>query len=244
MKKNLVVILLLSLILTVPVNLYAQKVDIVPYLKQIESGERNKAEEALQKLQKEYPDDPAVMFLEGVLTQNGQEAVAVYNKIIRDYPSSKYADAALYRVYSYYYALGMYGAANEKLARLKKDYPESPYLEIVKKDSARADSSAYAEEPGKDTAAAAGVPDTSRNTEKDYNYTIQAGAFSVLQNAKSLSDSFRQYGYFSKIEDKVVAGTTFHIVFVGRFANEDDARKMLQLINTKFELNGRVIKTN
>ncbi len=244
MKILFSILFFLSFVSAFSINVFAQDVNIVQYLKQIEKGEKNKVEEILPKLKKEYPGNPSVMFLEGILTENGQQAVAIYNQIIQKYPRSRYADAALYRVYSYYYAIGMYGTAKEKLEQLQKDYPQSPYIEIAKKNIPEKDNEISSSSEEKDSVQVQVEPDTASVTENGYSYTIQAGAFGVLSNAESLSKSFKNYGYFTKIEDKAVGGTTLHIVYVGRFTNEDDANKMLQLINSKFNLNGRVIKTN
>jgi len=98
-----------------PINIIAQEVNIVSYLQQIENGKADEVKNDLIGLKEKYPDDPSVMFLEGVLTENGQKAVVIYQKVVDEYPDSKYADAALYRIYSYYYALGLYESANEKL---------------------------------------------------------------------------------------------------------------------------------
>ena len=242
MKKNLFTLLFLALLISLTGRVFAQDVNIVPYLKQIEKGDKKKVEAILPELKKQHPDDPSVMFLDGILTENGQEAVAVYNKIIQKYPRSRYADAALYRVYSYYYALGMYSAAKSKLLELQKNYPQSPYIEIAKKNIPQKDSVISVKTPLKDSTGAKGKTESVENN--NYPYTIQAGAFSVSANAESLKKSFMQNGYYSRVEDKVVAGTTFHIVFVGRFNSEDDARKTLQTINSKFNIDGRVIKTN
>jgi outer membrane protein assembly factor BamD (BamD/ComL family) len=75
--------------------------------------------------------DPSVMFLDAVLKENGQEAVAIYQDIVDNHPESKYADAALYRIFSYYYALGLYETAQEKLKQLKESYPTSPYIIVA-----------------------------------------------------------------------------------------------------------------
>ncbi len=77
------------------------------------------------------PDDPSVMFLDAVLKENGQEAVVIYQDIVDNHPKSKYADAALYRIFSYYYALGLYETAQEKLKQLKESYPTSPYIKVA-----------------------------------------------------------------------------------------------------------------
>ena len=51
--------------------------------------------------------------------------------LIDKFPKSTYADAALYRIYSYYFALGLYNTADKNLNKLKKDYPESPYIKMA-----------------------------------------------------------------------------------------------------------------
>jgi tetratricopeptide (TPR) repeat protein len=210
-------------------NLYSQDVDIVPYLKQIERGEKSDVEEILPGLKREYPNSPSVMFLEGVLTQNGQDAVAIYTKIVDVYPLSKYADAALYRIYSYYYALGLYDTAKKHLDKLKKDYPQSPYIKIAERNIPS------------DNEFSTKQPQPDEKKELDYKFTIQAGAFSKLDNAESLKKDFEDSGFFSEIKDKAVGGTNFHIVYVGKFINEDEARNFLQVINSEFKLDGRVV---
>jgi len=209
---------------------FAQDVDIVPYLKQIESGDKKDVEEKLPGLKKQYPNSPSIMFLDGVLTENGQDAVAVYSKIISSYPSSKYADAALYRVYSYYYALGLYEAAKKHLDKLKKEYPESPYIKIADKNI-----------PSEDEVTPVNKKETKLPDIK-FNYTIQAGAFGKSQNAQGLQKDFDDSGFKSHIKDKTVGGTVFHIVYVGEFESEDDAKNFLQVINKEYKLDGRVVR--
>ena len=215
-------------------NLSAQEVNIVPYLKQIENGKAEEVRYELIGLKENYSGDPSVMFLEGVLTENGQKAVVIYQKVVDDYPDSKYADASLYRIYSYYYALGLYESANDKLNKLITDYPKSPYIKIAKQNQLPVTPDITQE-------------DISNQKKEDFNgieykYTIQAGAFSNNENAKALQLKFEKSGIFSEIKDKLVAGTTFHIVYVGKFITENDAESFLMTINDKFEISGRVIQ--
>jgi tetratricopeptide (TPR) repeat protein len=215
-------------------NLSAQEVNIVPYLKQIENGKAEEVRYELIGLKENYSGDPSVMFLEGVLTENGQKAVVIYQKVVDDYPDSKYADASLYRIYSYYYALGLYESANEKLNKLITDYPKSPYIKIAKQNQLPVTPDITQE-------------DISNQKKEDFNgieykYTIQAGAFSNNENAKALQLKFEKSGIFSEIKDKLVAGTTFHIVYVGKFITENDAESFLMTINDRFEISGRVIQ--
>jgi tetratricopeptide (TPR) repeat protein len=233
--KNLVYLALLFFALSI--NIYAQDVNIVPYLQQIENGEADEVRNELIGLKEKYSGDPSVMFLEGVLTENGQKAVVIYQKVVDEYPDSKYADAALYRIYSYYYALGLYEAATEKLNKLITDYPNSPYIKIAKQNQlpvnpeiTQEDETEVTQQKNEDV------------KETDYKFTIQAGAFSNIENAESLQLKFEKSGIFSEIKDKLVAGTTFHVVYVGKFVNENDAESFLKTINDNFQLSGRVIQ--
>ena len=233
--KNLVYLALLFSALSININ--AQEVNIVTYLQQIENGKVDEVRNELIGLKEKYSDDPSVMFLEGVLTENGQKAVVIYQKVVDEYPDSKYADAALYRIYSYYYALGLYESATEKLNKLITDYPKSPYIKIAKQNQLPVNPEITQEDKA----------DTTQQKNEDvksaeYKFTIQAGAFSNNENAESLQLKFEKSGIFSEIKDKLVAGTTFHVVYVGKFITEYDAESFLMTINDKFELSGRVIQ--
>ena len=58
-------------------------------------GRNRKVEDKLPKLKKEYPNSPSLMFLDGVLTENGQDAVAIYSKVVDYYPYSKLGRSSL-----------------------------------------------------------------------------------------------------------------------------------------------------
>ncbi len=232
--------LIIIIACTNPAN--AQDTDIVSYLKKIERGDLQSVEAKLPELKKDFPNSPSVKFLEGVLAKNGETAVSIYLNLVKNYPRSRYADAALYRIYSYYYSLGMFNAAAGYLNKLKTDYPDSPYLDIAKKKIPPKDNPVIGlkkEESGekevKDKKAVS-------KDKEEYGYTIQAGAFTVGANADKLKKEFEKAGYSSRVEEKTVAGTAFQIVYVGKFVNNDDAEQFLKLINTKFDLQGRVVK--
>jgi len=232
--------LLLLLIFILPANVLAQDVNIIPYLKQIESGKADEVRYELTDLKERNPGSPSVMFLDGVLTENGQEAVLIYQKIVDEYPNSKYADAALYRIYSYYYALGLYESANKKLSLLINHYPASPYINIAKQNQLLYNPKIEKEED-KAFQTNQDQQTLSDLAGGDYRYTIQAGAFSNRENAQSLQDNFEQSGFYSVIIEKQVAGATFQIVYVGRFVTDNEAESFLKTINSKFNLTGRVV---
>ena len=216
---------------------YSQDVDIIPYLKQIESGNIDEVRSELLDLKEEYPENPSVKFLEGVLTENGQMAVVIYQDIVDNYSTSKYADAALYRIFSYYYALGLYETAQKKLDQLILDYPGSPYIKIARQNKFPEDENIAVNKEEDSTE----VNGEETVAEKEFKFTIQAGAFSNSENAESLKAEFLNSGIFSETKEKLVGGTMFHIVYVGKFLSENDAEGFLQVINTKYKLSGRIV---
>ena len=214
-------------------NIFSQDINIIPYLKQIEAGNKKDVEKQLPSLISKNPNSPSVLFLEGVLTDDGEKALITYSKILDKYPKSKYADAALYRIFSYYYAAGEYYNAKKCLDDLKKDYPTSPYIKIAERDIPEADQTAVSE--GKESNQI-----TEENTPK-YKFTIQAGAFTNPSNAAALKNNFEDNGFFSEIKHKVVAGTTFRVVYVGKFEDKEEAENFLHIINREFKLDGRIV---
>lgn len=229
--KFVIQILFFSFLLFTTINL-AQDIDIVPYLKQIEAGELSAVKEKLPELKVKYPGSPAIMFLDGILTEDGQQAVVIYQRIIEKYPNSKYADAAVYRVFSYFYALGLYEAAEKMRIKLNSEYPDSPYRKLA--EANKIPDNVTVAQPV-DTIKTA--PPVART---DYRFTIQAGAFSNSVNATKLKNDFERAGYITEIKEKNVGGTNFQVVYVGKFAVRRDAEDFLHIINSKFNLNGRV----
>ena len=193
-------------------------------------------------LKKDYPNDPSVLFLEGVVTENGQNAMLIYKELLNKYPKSRYADAAVYRIYSYYYALGLYQNAKTYIEMLKKDYPESPYLDAAERKMPAKDELTSEDKVVKVQPPVKKVePPKTEKKNLDYKFTIQAGAFSNSNNALALLKRFEDAGFFSEVKEKNVAGALFHVVFIGKFLTEDEARNFLDVINTRFNIEGRIV---
>ncbi len=228
---NKLKVLFLLLFFLVTNSLYSQEKNIVPYLKLIEGGAKDSVLQVLPELKKSYPNDPSVLFLEGVLTENGQDAIPIYNRILNDFPQSKYADASVYRLYSYYYSLGLYNTAESFIKRLKKEYPSSPYIKLAEREIPSGNEVSSPQELS--------PPDI-----KDYKFTVQAGAFSNDSNAASLKKTFVDAGFYSFIKNKSVGGTEFRVVYVGRFEKRAEAEKFLQAVNSQFDLNGQIVPIN
>jgi len=222
---------ILSFLSTKPI--IAQEVDIVPYLKMIEQGKIEEVKGKLLDLKTDYPKSSNLIFLEGVLTENGQDAVVLYQTLAEKYPKSAYADAAIYRIYSYYFALGLYNTADKNLNKLIKDYPESPYIKMASANVVKND----VEETTQ-------TPVENGDAEKQFSYSVQAGAFTNADNANSLKKDIESAGMASFIQEKNVAGTVFNVVYIGKFETRKEAEDFLPIANTRFRIAGRVVEIN
>jgi tetratricopeptide (TPR) repeat protein len=69
-----------------------------------------------------------VLFLEGLITADGEQALEMYQKVSRLYPTSPYADDALMKIGEYLYARGLYIQAAQYLQRIPIHYPRSDLL--------------------------------------------------------------------------------------------------------------------
>lgn len=217
-----------SLFIIINISILAQEADITPALRQIDSGDITSANNFLRELKSKKSNDPSTIFLDAVLTSNGEEALKKYSIVYAKYPKSKYADASLYRIFSYYYSLGYYNRAGTYLSKLKNEYPNSPYIK-----------SANRKIP--DVEDVVQISSVNNPETVNYNYTIQAGAFLNPDNAKKLQDQFKADGYYSEITTKEVGGSILNVVNVGRFAKEEETKSVLDYLSKKYNINGRVI---
>jgi cell division septation protein DedD len=219
-------------------SLQAQEVSIVDQLKSIESGNIDEARSALRELKTDHPDDPSVIFLDAVLSAEGLSAMAKYNSIVDDYPNSAYADAAVYRIFSYYYSIGSYSKAESYLEKLKSDYPSSPYIKAA--DRSIPDETVGENEPVTVVPVQATiVPDAD-----EFKYTVQAGAFLNIANAQNLSNKFKDDGYYSNIISKEAGGSILNIVLIGKFKSKEDAQSLVKKLEDDFSLKSRIIEYN
>lgn len=217
-------------------SLISAQVNIVTALKHIESGEIAEAKGELRKLKSAHSDDVNVKFLSAVLTENGDEALQQYSIIYTKYPNSQFADASLYRVFSYYYALGIYNKAEKHLKQLKETYPNSPYIKAADRTLPSEDFFIQAVAEAKEV-----ENKPIKKPVERYKYTVQAGAFLNKTNANNLKKKFEAKNIYSKIYTKDVGGSLLNIVLVGKFTDKDSAQPIIDELKKDYRLNGRVV---
>jgi len=214
MKKFLLIFLLIN------ITAYSQNIDITEALNTIDNGNIQKAESMLLKFKSENPSDPSVLYLDALLTKNGEEALKKYLYLYEKFPNHKFNDAVLFKIFSYYYSIGLYKTASKYLNELKNKFPESSFLNYANRN----------------------LPDSIPIDNK--KFTIQAGAFLLSDNAKRLSEIMKKDGYYTEITSKVVGGSILTVVNCGQFSSEEEANKTLIELEEKYKIKGRIIVLN
>jgi cell division septation protein DedD len=221
------------LLVALPLSLWAQtaEADVAKYLAMVESGHADAVKGEIPALLSKYPNHPGVLYLQGLTTTEGAEAVRIFQSIVDNFPASEWADDALYKVYQFYYSLGLYRTAELKLAQLRKNYPSSKYASAAKDVKELPDDVAPASGatpvpaiPSVQQVPQAQPPAARTAPRAEEHFTLQVGAFTTSANAEKQRSLFEGLGYPVEVINRVKEGRSLFLVLVGTYASADDAR--------------------
>jgi cell division septation protein DedD len=210
-------------------------------VRMMEEGKATQVKLELPELVAKYPNHPGVLYLQGLLATNAAEAAKYYQMVLDNFPKSEWADDALYRIYLYYYSLGLARTAELKMQQLRKDYPHSPYARGGMAAQQPPDQQ-NEEQPAPGSAPTPpppGVRDAEMPTEG--TYAVQVGAFAVIDNAMRMKSYFEELGYPVEVQNKVRGGSSLHLVWVGNFSTSDEARKFSAEIKAKHKIESIIV---
>ncbi len=239
-EKNLTTSIIIALVFILQTG-FSQSVDeqVIQFIKLIEQGETDRVLTESASLFSKSPNHPGVLFLQGRLAEDGIEAVKVYQTILDNFPNSEWADDALYYTYQYYYAIGLYRTAELKMAQLKKNYPDSPYLTVKSSEAKQQPEKIATPAPVIEQPPPPPVTETKKPAIEPISsavYTIQVGAFSTLENAEKLKSYFVNLNYDVEIANRVRAGKKLFLVWVGNFQTAEEAVKLAFDIKQKYNI--------
>ncbi|HWP83325.1 MAG TPA: SPOR domain-containing protein [Bacteroidota bacterium] len=229
--KRIVTVLSVCASIAVGQAVRSSEPDIQRRLEMIERGQTEVVKAELPTLMTNYQNHPGVLYLQAVLTSDGSEAAKIYQSIVDNFPKSEWGDDALYKLYQYYYSIGLYKTADQKLEQLKQNYPFSAYAaeyQSVRSQEKIQEAPAIISKPGTVDKFAT-------------SFTVQVGAFSTLQNAEDLRAKFEREGYASNIFTILTDGKKLHKVWVGEFQSYDEAKRFTSEIKKNFNLESIVV---
>ena len=228
---------------TLSLPLYAQDtLDIAPYLERIESGDVQDVREEVSDLVERRPEDPGVRYLQGLVTEDGTDAVRVFQGLVDKHPRSEWADDALFRVYQFYYSIGLYRTSDLKWAQLQKDYPGSPYLSEGKGGGKGMESAPVESSPAPAAAGSTGgVGVVPPGENRSGQFALQVGAYSARENAEKQKFFFEDQGYPVEVINRVRDSRSLFLVIVGNFLTYDDAKSRIGEIRKKYGVESFVV---
>ncbi len=267
MTRSLMVLLLFPLVvLTVPAQNAAP--DIRALVARVNAGSADEVREQLPSLLSEHPNDPGVLYLQALLTREGADAVRTYQSIVDNFPKSEWADDALFKVYQFYYALGLYRTADMKMAQLKSAYPSSPFTEA--QPQAQSDAPEPATVKPDDVKPAVTNPDMPKaglppppdqvrpvqpktepavqdpspagtDTAIPVRFSLQVGAYTVHANAVTEKNRYEGLGYTAEMISKVRDTKSLFIVMVGSYGTYDEAKAAAAELKRKTGMSAMVV---
>jgi cell division septation protein DedD len=227
-------------------NAQSLDADVKRYIAKLEQGQTEEVKKILPDLAAKYPNNPAVLYLQGRLSTNGNEAVKFYQTIIDNFPKNEWADDALFSSYQYYTATGLYKTADLKFQQLKKEYPNSPFIAGKSATSMPQQDEPVAKISPPDIAAAS--PETTKQSEPPQQietpepYTLQVGAYSTVANAEKQRVFFENLGVNVEITNKVRGGRSLYLVWAGSFKSADEAKEFGKEIKKKHKIDSIVVE--
>ena len=252
MKKHHSLLFALLLIVTSAVPMFAQltEPEVRKRLDFIYNGQAERVRIELPSLQKQYPNDPGVAYLDAILTTDGVAAVKKFQAIVDGFPQNEWADDALYKVYQYYYSVGLYKTADQKFQQLKEQYPNSLYVVGLAQEQKPAPAQQQpvetknadtvevkpAEQPAPVAPQAVTQADTASAAVASGKFAVQAGAFSTEKNAQKQVDFFGSIGRKAVIGTKISNGRTLYVVSIEGFTTEQDARSVIAELKSKYNI--------
>ena len=215
--RSCLFICILSLFFSISIVSAQQHQDLFDYYA---SRQIDKLASRVKQLENSSQTDPEVLFFSTVLTDNGDNAFTVYERLFIESRGNLKILAAE-KLSQYYYARGFYvkSAEYEKYANT---YIPVKTIEIVKSgDNTKESKTEQSEIP---------------------IYKIQVGAFGVIENANDLAGFLKGKNLEASVVNRNVGGTILYCVWVDGDPDLNKTEKIAEDIKMKYQLSYRIVK--
>jgi len=199
------------------------------------------------------------LFILGFLSVRGDSARAYYEALVNGYPSSHFADFALFRLAELAYAQGLYRQAQVQFQGVLTHYPQSNlcqkseyWIGLSYQAMERGDSAAVHFRRAKEGYPASEISLMAQESldaltrqesggEKkpadQVSYYVQVGAFESQDNAVLRKSFFESKGYQVFFRKKTRESTVLYLVWLGAFKTADEARAFGEKLKKKYDVN-------
>ncbi len=259
--KHCIFISILILAICLPSIAFSQAKQIREALRKTATGKIDEAKSILMTLQEAGNEDPGIILLQGVLSEDANKAVSYYYKVIKDYPKSEWADDAYWRVVQFHSIKGDTAKAKSSLEVFRAKYPASEFLSpasdvvrasfviantidnndkkkaTIKKDELKAEIKKDVVPKKTDTkiTAKTDVKPTKEEHAKRQSYGLQVGIFSTIEAANVESKKYKEKRLKTEILEKDIEGKKMFAVVIGNYPTKEipafDKKKIEETCN-------------
>jgi len=234
--------LIVAVILACPA-LAQGDLDIAPYLERLRNGDTGELRGEVSDLAEQHPNDAGIRYLQGLVMEDGTDAARVFQGLVDRHPKSEWADDALYKVYQFYYSLGLYRTAELKWAQLQREYPDSPHLASASGGAkpSQPEQSSDINPPSGETGITESAAVSSRGEIQSGQFALQAGAYSARENAEKQKLFFEDQGFPVEVINRVKDTQSLFLVLVGNYLTYDEAKSRIAEIRNKYGVESFVV---
>ncbi len=97
-------------------------------LQAVALGKGEDVKRELPDILAEFPDDPGVQFLHGVVLEDAARALKIYERIVKEHPECEWADDSQWRIVQFYSLRRDTTRARKELKTYREKYPQSEFL--------------------------------------------------------------------------------------------------------------------
>jgi cell division septation protein DedD len=236
-------------------NLFSQTEKVNSLLKLVADGKIEEVKDQLLDLLAEYPNDPGVQLLHGVVIDDAFRAIEIYKRIIKEHPKSQWTENAYWRIIQFYAILGDVEQAKVYLEKFRQQFPSSDYLapssDIVN-SAIRISKTGIKPAPESQTTNNPMITDdkqtlTKTNSSRDsinksektqiqdkksnsVFYGLQVGIFHDKESANAEMNKFLKQRMRTEVLEKVVGGEKLFAVVIGNYSSRESAEAAKQIV--------------
>lgn len=254
--KKYIFISLLALVINFS-GAFSQQKEVRQCIGMVAKGQIKEVKEKLASLSVEYPEDPGVKLLKGILTDDASKAVEIYDDIVNSNPKSEWADDAYWRIIQFHAVTGSLNKAKEELDIFRKNYPSSEFLipaaDIVRltdninnkknKIQNAADSLDKAAAKLKADSAASAIAEAAED-EKGSIFGLQVGVYSTKAMADEEIKKYRAKRIEAAVIPKFIDKKKMFSVVIGNYTGREKAESASELIKGVCGCNPIIVKKN
>ena len=232
--------------LTVLMNIFIStllcQVHLDILIQEVLSGSKDSAAIYLPMIETQYPNNPNMLFLKGLMETNGEEAMQVFVKLYNNHPTSEYGDDSVMKIAEYYYASGLYVQSAGWLKKMPLYYSRSEHIERSLKlflnsliVSGYRDTAIFYSQVFKKQFPSLDVDGKINDLLDDYEHSKQSSINTIQPNLGKNQEVFNSSTFSSVIETEVDNNTGGYSLQSGAFSLKENAdNQKIYLINGGF----------